>query len=60
MTEYRFHFARRFAARAAVILAGMYLAFAVGAPWMINDAPPTPQDFVASKVCCAKAAPAAK
>ena len=55
MTESTFRHSTRFAARAAVILAGMYLAFAVGAPWMLNDAPPTPQDFVASKVCCAKA-----
>jgi hypothetical protein len=60
MTAHRFHSARRIATRAAIVIAGVYLAFAVGAPWFINHAPPTAQDVVASAVCSAKAAPAAK
>ena len=43
MTADRFHFAGRIAARAAAVLAGLYLAFAVGAPWILNDAPPSVQ-----------------
>ena len=49
----------RLAARAAIVVAGVYLALAVGAPWMLNSAPPSPQDVVAAQVCCVKSAGAA-
>jgi hypothetical protein len=49
----------RYAARAAIVIAGVYLALAVGAPWLLLNAPPSPQDVVAAQVCCFKAASAA-
>jgi hypothetical protein len=44
----------RYAARAAIVVAGVYLAIAVGAPWLLYSAPPSPQDVVAAQVCCFK------
>jgi hypothetical protein len=49
----------RYAARGAIVIAGVYLALAVGAPWLLLSAPPSPQDVVAAQVCCFKAASAA-
>jgi len=46
----------RYAARAAIVVAGVYLALAVGAPWLLLNAPPSPQDVIAAQVCCFKAA----
>jgi hypothetical protein len=56
MTELHLNTISRHAVRAAMIAAGLYLVFAVGAPWMLHNAPPSPQDVVAAKVCCDKAA----
>jgi hypothetical protein len=59
MNEFRINAVGRYAARAAILAAGIYLALAVGAPWLLLDAPPSPQDVVAAKVCCFKAVGAA-
>ena len=58
MTQFHFTTVSRHAARALMLAAGLYLAFAVGAPWLLYNAPPSPQDVVAAKVCCVKAASA--
>jgi hypothetical protein len=42
-------------ARAALIVAALYLALAVGAPWLLNDAPPSAQDVLATQACCTAA-----
>ena len=39
--------------RAAVVVVSLYVALAVGAPWLLYDAPPSAQDVLASKVYCA-------
>ena len=57
MNEYKISAVSRIATRAALIAAGIYLAVAVGAPWLINSAPPSLQDVIAAQVCCVKAAP---
>ena len=59
MNTLRMNAVGRYAARAAVLVAGVYLAFAVGAPWLLYNAPPSPQDVVAAQVCCVKSAGAA-
>jgi len=46
----------RLAARVAIVIASVHFAFAVGAPWMLNGAPPSPQDVTAAQVCCARLA----
>ena len=38
-----------FLARIAVFVVAAYVAFAVGAPWLLHDAPPSAQDVLASK-----------
>ena len=60
MIESRLYHVGRYAARAAIVIAAVYLALGVGAPWMLNNAPPSPQDVVAARVCCAHAAGAAE
>jgi hypothetical protein len=35
-------------ARAAVILAALYVAFAIGTPWLLYDAPPSAEDVIVS------------
>jgi hypothetical protein len=50
--------AGRIAVRIAAIAAGLALALVVGTPWLLIDAPPSPEAVVAARVCCA-AAPAA-
>jgi hypothetical protein len=55
MNEFRANETSHHAARAAIFIAVIYLALAVGAPWLLNEAPPSPQAVVAAKVCCAKA-----
>ena len=42
-------------ARAAIVVAALYLALAVGAPWLLNDAPPSAQDVLATQACCTTA-----
>ena len=39
--------------RAAVVVVALYVSLAVGAPWLLYDAPPSAQDVLASKVYCA-------
>ena len=34
--------------RAAVILAALYVAFAIGTPWLLYDAPPSAEDVLVS------------
>ena len=42
-------------ARAAAWIVGLVLVFAVGAPWLLNDAPPSFEAVVVARLCCAKA-----
>jgi len=59
MNALRLNLLGRYAARAAVVVAAVYLALAVGAPFLLLHAPPSPQDVVAAQVCCFRAAEAA-
>ena len=36
----------------ACVLGAMYLAFAVGAPWLLREAPPDTYAIVATKAAC--------
>jgi len=56
MNAMRMNAVGRYAARAALIVAGVYFALAVGAPWLLLNAPPSPQDIVAAQACCFKSA----
>jgi hypothetical protein len=56
MNAMRMNAVGRSAARAAIVVAGVYFALAVGAPWLLHNAPPSPQDIVAAQVCCASSA----
>ncbi len=47
--------ARRLATRIAALIAGVVVVLALGAPWLLNDAPPSPEAVVAAKACCASA-----
>jgi len=40
------------ATRAAMVIVALYVALAVGAPWLLNDAPPSAQDVLATSVYC--------
>ena len=40
----------RHLARVAAVIVGIVIALAVGAPWLLNDAPPSPEAVVAAKV----------
>jgi hypothetical protein len=40
--------------RSAVVVVALYVALAVGAPWLLYDAPPSAQDVLASTVYCAR------
>ena len=54
MSEYRLNAASRLTVRLAVIL-GFAATLAIGGPWLLNDAPPTPEAVIAAAVCCAEA-----
>jgi hypothetical protein len=43
--------------RRALLVTGFVLAFAVGAQWLLYEAPPSPEAVVAARVCCAKLPP---
>ncbi len=43
--------------RRALLVTGSILAFAVGAQWLLYEAPPSPEAVVAARVCCAKPPP---
>ena len=38
--------------RAAMVIVALYVALAIGAPWLLNDAPPSAQDVLAANVFC--------
>jgi len=56
MTEDRTTFIGRLTARFAAMIIGAVLALAIGAPWLLHDAPPSPEAVLASSVCCTSAA----
>ena len=58
MNEDRRNAAGRLTARIALVL-GLAAALAVGGPWLLNDAPPSPEAVIAAAVCCAQAPNAA-
>lgn len=58
MNEERRNAAARLTARIALVL-GFAAALAVGGPWLLNDAPPSPEAVIAAAVCCAPAPNAA-
>ena len=41
-------------ARIAAVVVGVVIALGVGAPWLLNDAPPSPEAVLAAKVAQAK------
>jgi hypothetical protein len=45
--------------RRALLVTGFILALAVGAQWLLYDAPPSPEAVVAARACCAKLPPVA-
>jgi hypothetical protein len=55
MTEDRNSLLSRFTARFAAVVVGAVLALAVGAPWLLHDAPPSPEAVLASSLCCTSA-----
>ena len=54
MNEDRRNAAGRLTARIALVL-GFAAALAVGGPWLLNDAPPSPEAVIAAAACCAQA-----
>lgn len=58
MNEDRRNAASRLTAR-IVLMLGFAAALAIGGPWLLNDAPPSPEAVVAAAVCCAPAPNAA-
>jgi len=55
MTAERTSFISNLTARVAALIAGVVLALAFGAPWLLQDAPPSPEAVFAANVCCFKA-----
>lgn len=45
---------RSHTARIAAVIVGIVIALGVGAPWLLNDAPPSPEAVLAAKVAQAK------
>jgi hypothetical protein len=58
MNEDRLNWASRLTVRLAIMIA-FAAALAIGGPWLLNDAPPSPEAVIAAAVCCAKAPNAA-
>jgi hypothetical protein len=54
MNEDRTSVISRLTARIAVLIVGLLLGAAVGAPWLLYDAPPSPEAVFAARLCCAK------
>ena len=54
MNEDRTNTTSRQTARCAVLIVGLFLALAVGAPWLLRDAPPSPEAVFVAKLCCAQ------
>jgi hypothetical protein len=59
MDEDRVNGPRRHAARVAALVVGTLLALAIGAPWLLYDAPPSPEAVFAAAACCSNAPTAA-
>jgi hypothetical protein len=38
----------------------LYVVVAIGIPWVLNEAPPSPEAAFASRMCCAKGDPAGR
>jgi hypothetical protein len=55
MNEDRTYVTSRHTARFAILIVGLFLALAIGAPWLLNDAPPSPEAVFVAKLCCATA-----
>jgi len=55
MNEVRTNVTSRQTARVAITIVGFVLALAVGAPWLLNEAPPSPEAVFAAKLCCTSA-----
>ena len=55
MTEIRTSITSHATARVAIVIVGLLVALAFGAPWLLNDAPPSPEAVFAAKLCCVKA-----
>ena len=58
MNEDRLNATSRLTVRLALMIA-FAAALAIGGPWLLNDAPPSPEAVMAAAVCCAKAPNAA-
>jgi hypothetical protein len=58
MNEDRLNAASRLTVRIAIMVA-FAAALAIGGPWLLNDAPPSPEAVMATAACCAKAPAAA-
>jgi hypothetical protein len=57
MNETRTSLTSHLTTRIAVLIAGVVLALVVGAPWLLLDAPPSPEAVFAARLCCVKAPP---
>jgi hypothetical protein len=57
MNDRRTNATRPSTTRRALLVTGFILALAVGAQWLLYDAPPSPEAVVAARVCCAKLPP---
>ena len=55
MNENRTSVISRTTARVAVLIAGLFLVVAVGAPFLLYDAPPSPEAVFATRLCCGTA-----
>ena len=55
MTEAHASLTTTATARVAIVIVGLLVALAFGAPWLLNDAPPSPEAVFAAKLCCVKA-----
>ena len=58
MNEDRLNAASRLSVRLAIMIA-FAAALAIGGPWLLNEAPPSPEAVIAAAVCCANAPTAA-
>jgi hypothetical protein len=57
MNDRRTNATRPSTTRRALLVTGFILALAVGAQWLLYDAPPSPEAVVAARACCAKLPP---
>ena len=57
MNDRRPNATRPSTARRVLLVTGFILALAVGAQWLLYEAPPSPEAVVAARACCAKPSP---